>query len=588
MEIGFVRTVSQCLLTLFDDKKPVCTMSTHIDDLQPAARQAMLDSVRKKLEKIYGPLKVATGEFVHVGLEVKQFPDFHIEVRQKAYTHALELIEIAPARRRQTDTSLEPAELEVLMQRVGALSWISQNTRPDLAEQVSELQSAQSKGTVATLSECNTTIKVAKDYADEVVLKYVRLAEPLRLEVPADSAFKSKEEPGLPRWGAAVRIASDAHEQLGGPGNLMTWKSQRTKRAVRSTLGAETISQVNAYDLGSHVRHLLVGSMQRKPSTLPLIDETWLDKGIPMDLITDCQSLWGTKQGHKMPLEANLLPDLTILRRAQEAGTIRRNIWVNTLDMVADGLTKSLEDMNPLRLLAAGSWQIAGDYTVAPQLATLVQEVGYWVLDVAAFVATPRVCRAALLAAWLVRRTKAHGTEVVIWTDAPSPALLHTEIDGFWHHMLALLILAFAFYGFVEMLRCWCCAVDAYGEPDRRWFRCRRRHSGSYVGECRRKGIPVFCPERDEVREVAVQAQTTYRLALAQPRFVPLPEYAHGAWPEGHKVPMKGSVAVTKGVWRRHAPKPIDPLYQRVVALDSRSRDVDAFLSDADTGPHDC
>eukprot|EP00972_Heterocapsa_arctica_P105242 15506652-Heterocapsa_arctica.AAC.1 len=73
-----------------------------------------------------------------------------------------------------------------------------------------------------------------------------------------------------------------------------------------------------------------------------------------MDVMTDCESLWGTKQGHNIPLKANLLPDLAILRQASALKMTRRNIWAPTDDMVVDGLTKELDDQSPLRKLAEG------------------------------------------------------------------------------------------------------------------------------------------------------------------------------------------------------------------------------------------
>eukprot|EP00972_Heterocapsa_arctica_P026530 3907010-Heterocapsa_arctica.AAC.1 len=120
------------------------------------------------------------------------------------------------------------------------------------------------------------------------------------MECFCDSAFKSKVEPGKPRYGVAIRLAPDSTDKLGGKGNLITWTSSVTKRAVRSTLGAQTIAQVNGFDRASHVRNLLVGTLMQKPKDSGMTNHDWLFLAIPMDVMTDCESLWGTKQGHNI------------------------------------------------------------------------------------------------------------------------------------------------------------------------------------------------------------------------------------------------------------------------------------------------
>ena len=77
-----------------------------------------------------------------------------------------------------------------------------------------------------------------------------------------------------------------------------------------------------------------------------------------MDMFTDCESLWSSLQGSRPTQEANLLPDLTMLRHSQASGEIRNSFWVPTADMVADGLTKRglLDEGAALRALLAGRW----------------------------------------------------------------------------------------------------------------------------------------------------------------------------------------------------------------------------------------
>ena len=96
-----------------------------------------------------------------------------------------------------------------------------------------------------------------------------------------------------------------------------------------------------------------------KPSHLTETDHSWLHYMLPMDIYTDCESLWGIKQGNRSPLEANLLPDLSQIRRSHEEQRIRKSSWIPTIDMFVDALTKEM-DGEAMRSLARGVWLSSG------------------------------------------------------------------------------------------------------------------------------------------------------------------------------------------------------------------------------------
>ena len=78
----------------------------------------------------------------------------------------------------------------------------------------------------------------------------------------------------------------------------------------------------------------------------------------------------------------NLLPDLTILRRAHEDGALRRNVWVATQHMAADALTKQLDDKEDevLRRFAWGDWDKVETYAEAPTIFYAIELFGYWIM----------------------------------------------------------------------------------------------------------------------------------------------------------------------------------------------------------------
>ena len=231
----------QGLLTKFFPDGEKVTISTHVDDLQPTGNQKKLDAERKALEEEFGNLTVQKREYTHVGMEVVQNDKVEITIGQCKFTEALSLIEMAPKRRTQKADKVSAEELAELRAKVGSLSWLALNTRPDLACITSELQTEVATATVETLIKCSGAIERAKMHKDEKLI-YRHLGKGFHIECFCDSAFKSKTEPGRPRYGVAIRLASDDKPQLGGHRNLILWKSSVTKGAVRSTLGAETIA----------------------------------------------------------------------------------------------------------------------------------------------------------------------------------------------------------------------------------------------------------------------------------------------------------------------------------------------------------
>jgi hypothetical protein len=199
----------------------------------------------------------------------------------------------------------------------------------------------------------------------------------LCLAMIADSGFKNKTEPGKPRQGILIRIQEDRQPPVpGGKGNLIAHRTQLVKRAVRSTLGAETLAQVGGYDIAARVRIEWSSMNVDKPLDAAETDHDWLWKSLPLDVYTDCNSLWGIKQGHRLPIEANLMPDIVQLRDANTNGQIRRSFWIPTVDMCADALTKSMGRV-ALQEVSRGNWNTTGEYALAPPIHLVIEMYAY-------------------------------------------------------------------------------------------------------------------------------------------------------------------------------------------------------------------
>ena len=119
--------------------------------------------------------------------------------------------------------------------------------------------------------------------------------------------------------------------------NILAWRSFRCKRAVTNTLGAETLSAFEAYDVASWVA-MLLGEIL---FGLPLVP------GIAMRhmivVLSDCASLVDHVMGHRnLTREKRLASYISVLRRALTARSLETIEHITTDLQAADCLTKSM------------------------------------------------------------------------------------------------------------------------------------------------------------------------------------------------------------------------------------------------------
>ena len=108
--------------------------------------------------------------------------------------------------------------------------------------------------------------------------------------------------------------------------SLLSWRSQKSKRIVRSTLGAETLACVTGLDNATLIQHIL--------------DEITGLK-LPIYVATDNESLVAAVHSTKCVSDRRLQVDIAYLRSVlQETGDLTHILWVPTALQLADGLKK--------------------------------------------------------------------------------------------------------------------------------------------------------------------------------------------------------------------------------------------------------
>ena len=355
---------------------PIGYVGTHVDDLLVVAPKTISTLIEEALSREFPIDDWEAALFSYLGSEVHCCDD-EVVMNQKAYVETrlfkLEIPEGA------NDNELASEDLVADNRSlVGALSWLSAQTRPDLTCAVSMAQQLQKCPTVGDLKFSNATAKKAMDFKDEglrfkplnveemVILVYHDAGwanardtehDELFFELTAEDklAGLQVEGPFVGKEGRkAKRDNSKVASQLGDlilfadkkclagtPGNfgIADWKSRAGQRVCRSTFSAETQACVEGLETGQHVRSLFETLLA---GTLVRVE----DAKIPVFCLSDCRSLFDHihKQGvPRVPADRRLAVDLAALRQGLKAEQWSHRLplgWVPSSHQLGDILTK--------------------------------------------------------------------------------------------------------------------------------------------------------------------------------------------------------------------------------------------------------
>ena len=274
--------------------KIVGILGIHVDDGIGGGGEKF-QNVVKLLEQKYPFGSKKSGTFTFTGVDMTQQGDYSIASNQSAYVRKISPINTDPNRRTQPDLAITNEEQGLLRGLVGSLQYASTNTRPDLANRLSGLQSAINSATVETLLEANRLLHEAKRHHDLTITIKPIPEDQLRFMVLSD---KSHSYAGNIIVCTHANIVKN-HEC--DPISPISWGSKKIQRVVTSTLSAETTSLATALDQLSWVR--LYWKRLHDPTTTWHKPDEALCKVEPaisvntapseMDLaVTDCKSLY--------------------------------------------------------------------------------------------------------------------------------------------------------------------------------------------------------------------------------------------------------------------------------------------------------
>ena len=338
-------------------------LSTHVDDIKGCGTKTRVEQILKGLEKAFGKLKLQSidenGSFEHCGLRHEKYPSGGIRVHQDHYATQLRLVDVSSLKIDEPDQLLTEAFVSSYLSLLGGLSWLIQ-TRCDIAIYVVALQRAAKRATVGHLLKLNKLARWVR--RRKYALVYKPIKAPLKLLNITDAAFKTEPNSCLAMRGAVIGISEvrEGTQNRGGIFHIIEFSSRKQRRICRSTYAAELNAMADSLEITRLIAMTLSSCLHPYPDAKTLQQAE--DNGqlaVPIEVCTDCRSVFDSLRATdtKVPTESSLILILSSIKQLLQAHVVKWLSWINTHDMLADGMTKGGVSRKALfQLSQTGAW----------------------------------------------------------------------------------------------------------------------------------------------------------------------------------------------------------------------------------------
>ena len=324
----------------------LCLLSVHVDDIKGTSKKATAMSLLEHLNKTVGQCKADWLSFLHTGIQHEQSPGV---VFTHQYVYIDSITPILPELLHGKDDEEECNQVvhDAYRSVLGAVAW-TVLTRPDLAIYVQALQRQSHAPRIRHARKLNVLIRWMKK--NPCGLKSLEIKHPLKLTAFTDAAFKAQPEEST---GLALRglvavlqedICTDKPHSMNGIANLIDFTVRRQRRVVRSTFSAELNGLVDSIEqmilLQTTLHQIYCGTNVAPEDMIRSMEGGVLYP--PLDFAVDAKAVFDAIAATDAcdPTECSLKLHLISVRDRMSSGMIRRLFWVDTRDMLADGLTK--------------------------------------------------------------------------------------------------------------------------------------------------------------------------------------------------------------------------------------------------------
>ena len=315
-------------------------LTLHVDDLLIAAERYLIQQLHKQLSSVFGELKLDLAKFKHFGVDIEQDPTtFAITTSQASYIAELKPI-ITTGRTNKT-VAVPPELVTEYRALVSAIAWVGV-TSPQAIASASLLQAALPQPLYSDIARVNENLaQLSKTYKP---LQYKFIPLPHRLLELGDSSFANAGK--YSQNGYLVMLCCKSDTQLCGEFCLLDFKSSKSKRVATSTMHAEALGTIAGIEAATFLQTFLLELAEPQISSLQLLEPQAHPKLIPITSCTDCEDLYSMLVALAQPGHSNKHLSLYIaaLREFKAVKRVEAWCWIDTRDMLANGLTKLNED----------------------------------------------------------------------------------------------------------------------------------------------------------------------------------------------------------------------------------------------------
>ena len=347
------------------NERLVLLMSVHVDDLKMTGETAEMESIIKLLTEHFDELKLEKDNFEHLGLRHELHADGSRSVNQEHYVSELAFINEEGCKSRPTELVDETMKSQYLS-LLGGVAWVVQ-TRPDIAIFVSALQRKLQAPCGKDVVNLNRVLAYVK--RKPLKFTYHKLRNPWRIFVISDSSFKGEGDDALAMRSGVIALGDRDGPKVGQNGlQVLEFVAKKQSRICRSTFTAELYSALDLCGLASTISLAMTEILSGPRPAHQLADMQEQGQNLlPMDLMIDAKSVYDSVStpDPKATTDRLMLIHVLKLRELLALKIISRLLWLDTRDMLADGLNKGIVSREALRqMCSSGSWIVNHEFRI--------------------------------------------------------------------------------------------------------------------------------------------------------------------------------------------------------------------------------
>ncbi|CAK0801133.1 unnamed protein product, partial [Prorocentrum cordatum] len=349
-------------------------MSSHVDDLKGGGEDYLREKVLSMIESEFGKLKRQYDFFECIGIMHEQD-----SVTKAIWTHQQHYVQqLRPLQEDQYVMENEDGQVSVeshaaYMSLLGGIAWMTQTMAP-IAVHVSYLQRQAKKPSVGDIRKINRLLKWIMVNSNQLGVRFIELdMTRVRLAVVSDSAFHAMEFEGLAIRGCVIMLleSDDDVLQTGSTYRIvmLDWYSRKQNNVVRSTYAAELMALLDALGTGTLMNVALTEISEGVCTANQMrVRQEAGDLALKMIAAIDAKAVFDAVSAAtiKVTTDKRMFVPTLAVREQIDRLQLAQLSWIDTVDMLADGLTKGELDRTALVKLGFSSeWRLSGLQPVA-------------------------------------------------------------------------------------------------------------------------------------------------------------------------------------------------------------------------------